>query len=292
MIFDIEADGLEDATKIHVLAYDTPDGVKYTHDYDEMRSVLTSAKTLIGHNIILYDVPAIERILGITIKARLIDTLALSWYLNHRKVRHGLEVYGEEFGVPKPEINDWENLSKEEYANRCVEDVKINKKLWSQLKTKLLKIYGDKKSAGRLIRYLSFKMYCAKLQQDSKWLSNKTLISEQIGKLTQEQEKKISELKVVMPSVPKYGEKTRPAKPFKKDGTVSATGAKWFSLLKEKRLPKDYDGAVSVLLKEEEPNPNSHEQVKSWLFSLGWQPLAFKFVRNEDGSERKIPQVR
>ena len=40
------------------------------------------------------------------------------------------------------------------------------------------------------------------------------------------------------------------------------------------------------------PNPNSHDQVKSWLFDLGWVPANFKYNKNEDGTERAIPQVR
>ena len=85
-IFDLEADGLMDATKIHVVSYLDDDGeVKSIFDYQEMRDFFLSAEELIGHRIILYDLPVVERILGIKIKARLIDTLALSWYLNHKR---------------------------------------------------------------------------------------------------------------------------------------------------------------------------------------------------------------
>ena len=88
MIFDIETDGLRDeATKIWCLSYKTPDGVKVTSDYGEMRRLLTSAKALIGHSIITFDVPVAERLLDIKIEAQLIDTLALSWYLNHKICR-------------------------------------------------------------------------------------------------------------------------------------------------------------------------------------------------------------
>ena len=37
--------------------------------------------------------------------------------------------------------------------------------------------------------------------------------------------------------------------------------------------------------------PNSSAQVKDWLFSLGWNPQTFKYIKEDDGSEREIPQI-
>ena len=79
-VFDIETDGL-DATKIHVLSWEDDSGkIKSTHDYDTMRTFFEQSDTLIGHNIIRFDIPVAEKVLGIKIKAKLVDTLALSWY--------------------------------------------------------------------------------------------------------------------------------------------------------------------------------------------------------------------
>jgi len=293
MIFDVEADGLlDEATKIHVLAYKKDGKVHHTHDYDEMRSILTKADILIGHNCICYDIPLLEKLLGIKIKARLIDTLALSWYLNHTRIRHGLEGYGEDYGVPKPEVNDWHNLSKEEYAHRCIEDVKINSKLWQKLKTKLLRIYGTKDDADRLINYLTFKMECVREQERSGWKFDRDLTVRTLDTLYEEKEEKIQALSRAMPKVKKYATKIRPKKPFKADGTWSVVGAKWFNLLRREGLPEDYTGEIQVLLREDEPNPGSHDQIKQWLYSLGWVPTSFKYDKDSNGNERQIPQVR
>ena len=101
-VFDIETDGL-DATKIHVLSWEDDYGnIQSTHDYDDMRNFFEQSKTLIGHNIIRFDIPVAEKVLGIKIKAKLVDTLALSWYVNHTKPKHGLETYGEYYNVKKP----------------------------------------------------------------------------------------------------------------------------------------------------------------------------------------------
>lgn len=79
IVFDIETDGLlEEATKIYCMSY-THEGTIWTvQDYEEMRHVFTFWQVLIGHNIIRYDIPVAERILGIDLSRKLkIDTLAL-----------------------------------------------------------------------------------------------------------------------------------------------------------------------------------------------------------------------
>ena len=293
MIFDVEADGLlPEATRIHVLAYQKDGKICYTHDYDEMRTILTSAKVLIGHNIILYDIPLVEKILGIKITARLIDTLALSWYLFHKRVRHGLEWWGVDFGVPKPPITDWENLTQEEYRHRCIEDVKINIRLMEKIKVKLLRLYGSKQAADRLITYLTFKMECVREQERSGWLLDKELTTSSLDELYLAREEKVTALIAAMPKVQKFVDKARPKKPFKGDGSYSVLGAKWFKLLRDHGHPENYRGEVSVFHKEEEPNPNSHDQIKSWLFSLGWVPANFDYKKDDMGNERQVPQVR
>jgi DNA polymerase III alpha subunit (gram-positive type) len=109
-----------------------------------MRKFFEEADVLVGHNIVMFDVVAVERVLGIKIKAKLVDTLALSWYLNYDRMKHGLESYGEDYGVPKPVIKDWHSLTPEYYAHRCDTDVKINWRLWKSLEIKLGKLYGWK----------------------------------------------------------------------------------------------------------------------------------------------------
>ena len=171
-VFDIETDGLlDELTKIHVMSWSNDMGeVKHTHDYDEMRYVLLNSETLVGHNIIRFDIPAVEKVLGIKVKARLIDTLALSWYLHHDRMKHGLEGYGEDYGVPKPVIKDWNTLTPQEYAHRCDEDVKINNRLWRDLSMKLDKLYKDAEAdKDRLIDYLTFKLDCAREQEALRW---------------------------------------------------------------------------------------------------------------------------
>jgi DNA polymerase I-like protein with 3'-5' exonuclease and polymerase domains len=292
-VFDIETDGLS-PTKIHVFSA-TANGknIKSTNDYDTLRGFLRRDRILIAHNSIRYDKPALEKILGINIKGKVVDTLALSWYLEPSRKKHGLADWGVEFGIPKPVIEDWDNLSYEEYKHRCEEDVKINFKLWERLWNKLLTLYeGDETEAWRLIDYLTFKMECAAEQEASKWKLDVEKCEDGLETLTKEKEEKICQLAAIMPKVPKYQVKKRPAKPFKKNGSLSSIGEKWFTLLEREGLPEDYEEEVKVLTKMVEPNPGSVPQIKDWLYSLGWKPETFKFVRNkETGDVKQIPQI-
>ena len=98
-IFDIETDGLV-STKIHCLcAREFKNGVIKDHtitDYNEMRKFLAEQNILVGHYITIFDIPELERILGIKINARIIDTLGVSWYLYPTRDSHGLEDWEKE----------------------------------------------------------------------------------------------------------------------------------------------------------------------------------------------------
>jgi hypothetical protein len=292
-IFDLEADGLiEEATKVHVVSWtdDFGDTIHSTGDYDEMRKVLTEADTLCGHNIVRYDVVVAEKLLGITINAKLVDTLPLSWYLNHKHMRHGLDDYGSRYGVPKPKIDDWEGLTYEEYAHRCTEDVKINTKLWRELERKLTRLYGEDYS--KVVNYLTFKMQCAADQEKYGWRLDVPRAQALFDKLTKEKEEKEVALVAAMPKRKLFRKASPPKVMYKKDGELSAHGERWMGLLLEMKLPPTTSVEITVPNGEEDGNPNSSEQIKAWLFDLGWQPQTFKYEREDDGSERKIPQVR
>jgi len=294
IVFDVEANGLlDDATKIHCLSY-TTDGVTYDtlFDYDGMKDLLLNQQGLIGHNIIRYDIPLLEKILGIKIEARLFDTLPMSWVLNYNRPKHGLESFGEDFGIPKPKIDDWHNLTQDDYRHRCVEDVKINWKLWQDVLKRFMFIYKSKPELDKFFRYLQFKMDCAAEAERVGWRLDVGLAKDCVAKLTEQQSSKINELKGVMPRVKIITKKSKPKVCFKKDGSPSSHGERWFALLDEHRLPRHHEGEVEVIKGWDQPNPNSNDQVKSWLFSLGWEPCTFNYIKESPTETRLVPQVR
>jgi len=293
-VFDIETDGLlDELTKIHVLSY-SHDGkeVHHTHDYDEMRKFFTETEVLVGHNIIRFDIPAVEKVLGIKVKARLIDTLALSWYLHHDRLKHGLEWYGVDYGIPKPVIKDWNSLTPQEYAHRCDEDVKINNRLWRDLDTKLNKLYQDPLEKDRLVDYLTFKLDCAREQEDLRWKLDVDKAQEAYDEIIRLKEEKVEQLADAMPRKALTRVATQPKVMHKKDGDLSSHGEKWVALCAENKMPISAK-SLTVQTGEERGNPNSNDQVKDWLYSLGWKPRTYKFIRDKKtGDERQIEQVR
>ena len=277
-VFDIEADSI-DATKIHCMV---ANGYRVNKDFFVN---LQEDDVLIGHNIIRYDIPVLEKLLGIKIKAQLIDTLALSWYLFPAVNRHGLAQWGERLKIDKPIITDWENLSLEEYLHRCKEDVKINTKLWNLQKSLLIKIYeGDYQP---LVRYLSFKMKMSMLQEKSKWQLDVDKANTLLNELELKNQEAIDELSKVMPKVDKIAKRKRPKLPFKQDGTLSVAGERWKVLTELNGLTVEYNEEIEEVIGQDEPNPTSSQQVKTWLLGLGWKPSTFNFVE-----DREIPQVK
>ena len=295
IVLDVEADGLlDEATKIHCLSY-TSDGINYNtlFRYEDMRELILNQQGLIGHNIIRYDVPLLEKILNINISARLFDTLAMSWVINFDRPKHSLDSFGEDFNVPKPKISDWLNLTKEEYQHRCVEDVKINWNLWQDMLKKYMFIYEDKLELDKFFRYLEFKMNCAASAEKTGWKLDVQLAQNCVNNLLREQAEKVEELRSAMPMRTIYRQKAKPKVMYKSDGSLSTHGKNWLALLEEKCLPLNYDKPIDIIKGVEPANPNSTDQVKSWLMQLGWQPCTFKYLKNKDtGKERKLEQIR
>jgi hypothetical protein len=120
------------------------------------------------------------------------------------------------------------------------------------------------------------------------------LLTKSIEEMEAEVEKAKTQLESVMPTIPKYVHKKKPAKPFLKNGELSSTGLAWEEVKSRfKNKEKDEHGNllvkvsskpdhVMVLSKYEEPNAASSAQVKDFLFSKGWQPCSFKYERDEE----------
>lgn len=254
-------------------------------------SKLGADDVLVCHNLIRFDIPVFERLLGINIRCRFfVDSLTLSWYLSPDRQRHGLESYGDDFGIKKPEINNWTGLSSKEYIHRCEEDVKINVRLWKNQWNKLLSIYKSEKAIWVFLEYLQFKMYCARLAEESGWKVDVEYCEINLIKLLEEQKEKLDVLTKIMPKVPVVQKKQRPAQLVKKDGTMTKIARSWYDFLADQSLPGDTE-ETELITGFSEPNPNSHQQIKDWLFSLGWKPATFKEKKDKDGNVREIPQI-
>lgn len=293
VVFDVEGDSLT-PTKMHCLSWKDQDGNKGTLvDYQDIRDFFTRYSVYIGHNIRRWDIPNLQRLVGISVdEIFIVDTLGLAWYLEPERRSHGLESYGEDFGVPKPKIDDWENQSLRDYVNRCETDVEINYRLWSRHYLYLLRLYPNKDDLWRFLRYLDFKLYCAHLQEESRWKFDRDYCNKVSLDLVAERDKKLEELRRAMPPVPVSRTVRPPAKLYRADGQLSVLGQRWQERLIERGLPLDYEGTLEEITGHVDPNPGSHTQIKDWLYSLGWVPQTIKYVRNkETGVIKEIPQI-
>ena len=158
MTFDVETDALKirDITKIHCCAISNNKETVLYRDPKHWISMLESADVLIGHNIIQYDIPAIQKVYPkFKPKGKLIDTLILCRMLYPNVLdldfkkkwvgmpiqlygRHSLEAYGFRLGHTKrhADLSDFSVLS-DELVERCVCDVELNVKLWHRLQPKI-----------------------------------------------------------------------------------------------------------------------------------------------------------
>lgn len=288
ILFDIETDGLLDTvTKMHCMSYcdHTSWKVRTVFDIEEACQILDEYEVFIGHNIIRYDLPVLKLLASFDIQSRkCIDTLAVSWYLQPNLESHGLEFFGQALGVPKLWISDWKDGSPELYQARCERDVDINTKLWLEQKQYLEEITenSDVFENKDLLEHLQFKMECLRDQEEEGIQFDHIQAMISLGKAKREYTKRVEKLKSVMPN--QYGKviKTRPKQLHRQDGTLTVHGERWFEALEELSLPFNTEEI------REEPNPGSHDQLKQWLFSLGWQPQNFK---ESKATGKKVPLI-
>ena len=146
--FDIETDGLN-ATKVHCICAMLDNGESTVYNFiggeanGLFRKWLASENvdTLVGHNIINFDVPVLRRITGMDWSFNLRDTLVLSRLYNPSlDGGHSLRAWGERLGDYKDDYQGgWEEYSHE-MLQYCQQDVRVTKALYHHLVT------GDKDS--------------------------------------------------------------------------------------------------------------------------------------------------
>lgn len=292
VVFDAEADGFK-PSKFHCLSFEDHKGDRGTlTDYVEIQEFFRRYDYYVGHNIRRWDLPNLQRVVGIGIPEGIIDTLGLVWYLDPERARANLEGFGDDFGIEKPRVLDWENLRLADYVDRCEQDVKINTRLWTGQLEKLHKLYPDKDDLVNFLKYLDFKLYSASLAEESKWRLDEERCRTSLARLTDERDAKTTRLAEVLPKVPVIRSHVKPKRFRNADGQLSLLGQRWQDRLVSQGLPPEYDGVVDEIVGENPGNPGSSVQIKSWLNSLGWIPRTIKHVRDKKTGEVKdIPQI-
>lgn len=137
LIVDIESDGLlMEATQIWcIIIKDSDTGEVFTYGPNQVQLAiehLQKAQQLVGHNIILYDLPLIKRLHDVDLLNKpIVDTLLCSrLFRPDRDGGHSLEAWGQRLGYPKGVHTDFTQFS-EAMLEYCLQDVEIAHKLYT-----------------------------------------------------------------------------------------------------------------------------------------------------------------
>lgn len=154
LVFDIESDGLLDTiSKIHCISIIDIDGGKlpglfYEHNIEEGIQCLKDADLLIGHNIIGFDIPAIEKVYKVKLTNPVYDTLTASQLMFPmierisrdvpvgKKNSHGLYAWGHRLHSHKGDFKGPWDVYTEEMGEYCKQDTALTAKLFEYLKSK------------------------------------------------------------------------------------------------------------------------------------------------------------
>jgi DNA polymerase I-like protein with 3'-5' exonuclease and polymerase domains len=288
LVFDIETNGLlPDVNTLHVCCtYDLDTKEEwYSTDPDEILSHLSKATHLIGHNIIDYDLPALEKLTGWKPNedTRITDTLILSRLGNPDRSRHpshtkdgykagphSLGAWGYRIGVGKPDHEDWSTYS-EDMLHRCREDVRINSRILPIL-IEETKDFGDSIRIEQEVQRI-----ISRQERTGVYFDSETAVKH-IDELSARVESINARL---MGQLPRHARQVGATinRPFKKDGSLSKMAADWWIVdyLDDPGFDRVsyYTNLTAGPFSRIEwimTDLNSDKQVKEWLLSIGWKP--------------------
>ncbi len=263
----------------------------------EMLEYLDTVDVLIGHNILGYDLPLLEKLFDYKYAGKKVDTLVMSRLLNpkrqspfmcpNKKAPHSIEAWGYRVGRGKPEHNDWEVFS-EQMLHRCAEDVEILELVYYELLKEAKG--GDWKNAF----LLSFKLFeNLQKQEEYGWLVDQEHMAFCISQLTN-WIRRIDA--VITPNLPlileinetkKAGVYNYVSKPFLKSGKYNQSVCDWY--LKHGLSPNDCP-VVGPFSRVDfrYTDINSRDETVSYLLKSGWEPAEWNY--NDEG-EKTSPKL-
>ena len=268
LVFDIETDDLH-ATKVWCIVAQNPDSGEIfkfpPSKLEEGYQFLTTADRLIGHNIIGFDIPMVEKFGNVDLSSKkIIDTLVLSRLFNPtRDGGHSLETWGYKLGYPKIEFEDYLNYSTD-MLNYCVRDVQLNTRVLQELR---------KESKGFKPECIDLEQGVAKIMKQQEqdgfafdMQSALSLLAELREKMQQIEDEVHSTFK------PKWVDTKQVTPYIKKDGNLSKRGL----TNEEYQRCLDTDNFNPFMRQTlQEFNLGSRKQIGEYLIDFGWKPERF-----------------
>ena len=306
LTFDIETDGL-DATKVWCLVMqniDTGCVMKYTDHSDKYHgnietglSFLKNADLLVAHNGIGFDALQILKIYGLDLyDKKFFDTWIASQVLNYRRPhKHGLAGWGGFLEYPKFDFNEFDKFS-DEMMTYCVRDVQLNTAIFKHLMDELTIISKTQPLIREGLRSemeaAKFDAYCRHYGWQFDIEKGKQTLSQIINRM------KTIEATVEpnLPPITKYIDKIPKTPKFTKKGAYTSTTARMLSEYFGREV-KPTDTHVLAAGREFQRKEvvkatlGNMEQVKEYLYSIGWEPDDWKMERGVHGWEKKSPKL-
>jgi DNA polymerase-1 len=278
-ICDIETDGLRDeATQIFVICVEnavTPEKKSF-RTKEEFNAWLPSDAILVGHNLVAFDVPLINRFWGSRVPIRrCVDTLLLSMlYSPSLSGGHSLEAWGERVRLPKFKHKDFTQYS-EEMRTYCERDTEITKQVFNRLTARM-------RTVGFTERGAALETYSWHIIQNKQRRHGFPFDYERAHKLyvdlRAQQERLKDELYKQWPPELKCVKECK--RPFKQDGSPSANYARHLEQYPSVEL---CDGDGYKCFDWVEFNLGSPQQRVAKLLEAGWKPLTYTKVTKKGG---------
>ena len=143
VVFDIETDSLKPSKIWCLVAKNIDSGQLYTFGPDQIEQacdLLEKSNYLVGHNILGYDIPVLERLTGrkvVSENTKVVDTLILSRLFNPTRSgpnAHALATWGapSRLNFPKIVFEEYDRYSAE-MLDYCIRDVELNLEVFKYL---------------------------------------------------------------------------------------------------------------------------------------------------------------
>lgn len=287
IIFDIEADGLTPNNVWCIVAKEL-NGTSHTFDNTQIEEgikFLQEADTLIGHNIIGYDIPVLEKLYDAKFNCKIEDTLVMSRLFNPvRENGHSLKAWGWRVGCLKQEQPEDFDSYTPEMLEYCIQDVKLNEAVYNYL------INEGKIFSKECIDLEHRVAKIMKEQEKTGFFFNTQQAMELLAELKAKQlavedevhntfKPKLVDDKLVTPYV-------------RKDGELSKRG---LTDEEYRNCIKTQNVEPFMRLKLVDFNLGSRKQIGEYLIDFGWVPKKFTPTGQpivDEGTLKKIEHIR
>jgi len=269
IVFDIEANGLTPDKIWCIVAKPVNEpAIEFGPDkLQEGLEYLNSADTLIGHNILGFDIPVIEKLYNINLlkNKNIQDTLVMSRLFQPiRENGHSLKTWGYRVGYPKAEQpEDWDSYTPE-MLKYCKHDVILNSKVYKYL------LEEGKGFSEESLELESKIASILKEQEQNGFKFDEARASILVSKLKDRMRTIEKEVKEVFQ--PRLVPIKRVIPKLKKDGTLSKSG-----LTAEEYEKILLTNNIKPFMRKElrEFNLGSRKQIGEYLIEFGWEPKKF-----------------